>query len=167
MPTSFGGNASNNVACAVLSSAPPPMPCTTRQKTSPPSDVAAPQKNDDRTNRMIEPVRYRFRPKYAESHPDIGMTMTLAMMYPVDTHEISSSVAPRFPIMCGMATLTIDVSTSSSTAANVTAIAMRYLYLYLSSATATAALGASSWAPEDMVVDCAIWYCHESFWSSA
>src|SRR6476660_4248468 len=62
------------------------------------------------------------------------MTMTLAMMYAVETHEISSSVAPRFPIMCGMATLTMDVSTSSSTAASVTAIAMRYLYLYLSSA---------------------------------
>jgi hypothetical protein len=28
----------------------------------------------------IEPVKYAFRPKYADSHPDIGMTMTLAMM---------------------------------------------------------------------------------------
>ena len=36
-----------------------------------------------------------------------------------------SSVAPRFPIMSGIATLTIDVSTSSSTDASVTAIAMR------------------------------------------
>src|SRR5205823_14517817 len=61
--------------------------------------------------------------------------MTLAMMYPVDTQEISSSVAPRFPIMCGIATFTIEVSISSSTAASVTAIAIRYLYLYLSTAT--------------------------------
>src|SRR3954464_2593120 len=66
------------------------------------------------------------------------MTMTFAMIYPVDTHEISSSVAPRFPIMCGIATFTIDVSMSSSTAASVTAMAMRYLYLYLSSAVALA-----------------------------
>ena len=73
---------------------------------------------------MIEPVRYRLRPKYADNQPDIGITMTFAMMYPVDTHEISSSVAPRFPIMCGMATFTIDVSISSSTAASVTAMAM-------------------------------------------
>ena len=51
--------------------------------------------------------------------------MTLAMMYDVDTHAISSSVAPSVPIMCGIATFTIDVSTSSSTAASVTAIAMR------------------------------------------
>ena len=55
------------------------------------------------------------------------MTMTLAMMYEVDTQAISSSVAPRFPIMCGMATLTIDVSISSSIAAIVTVAAMMYL----------------------------------------
>ena len=59
--------------------------------------------------------------------PDIGMTMTLAMMYEVETQAISSSVAPRFPIMCGMATLTIEVSISSSIAAIVTVAAMMYL----------------------------------------
>ena len=62
-PTSFGGKASNSVDCAVESNAPPPRPCTTRQKISPPSEPAAPQKNEAATNRMIEPVRYRFRPK--------------------------------------------------------------------------------------------------------
>ena len=55
------------------------------------------------------------------------MTMTLAMMYEVETQAISSSVAPRFPIMCGIATLTIDVSISSSIAAMVTVAAMTYL----------------------------------------
>ena len=49
------------------------------------------------------------------------------MMYPVDTQAISSSVAPRFPIMWGIATFTIEVSISSSTAASVTEIAIRYL----------------------------------------
>src|SRR5215203_3291310 len=97
IPTSSGGNASNKVDCAVDSSAPPPMPCTTRQNTSPPSDVAAPQKNEATTKSTMELVRYRLRPKYADRQPDIGITMTLAIMYPVDTHEISSSVAPRFP----------------------------------------------------------------------
>src|SRR3954467_5463687 len=61
------------------------------------------------------------------------MMMTLAMMYDVDTHAISSSVAPRFPIMCGMATLTIEVSISSSIAAMVTVAAMMYLWAYRSS----------------------------------
>ncbi len=56
------------------------MPCTTRQNTNPPSDVAAPQKKELTTKRMIEPVRYLLRPKYAESHPDIGITITFAMM---------------------------------------------------------------------------------------
>ena len=62
--------------------------------------------------------------------------ITLAMMYDVDTHAISSSVAPSVPIMCGMATFTIDVSTNSNTAANVTAMAIKYRCLYGSSATA-------------------------------
>src|SRR6185503_20215688 len=61
------------------------------------------------------------------------MTMTLAMIYAVETQAISSSVAPRFPIMCGMATLTIEVSISSSIAAIVTVAAMMYLCAYLSS----------------------------------
>lgn len=54
-----------------------------------------------------------------------GSTITLATMYPVLTQAISSSVAPRFPIMCGMATFTMLVSTSSSTLARVTANAIR------------------------------------------
>src|SRR3954447_19540761 len=61
------------------------------------------------------------------------MTMTLAMIYEVDTQAISSSVAPRFPIMWGIATLTIDVSISSSIAAIVTVAAMMHLWAYLSS----------------------------------
>src|SRR6267378_8141805 len=93
----------------------------------PSSECEAPQKNKAAVNSKIEPVKYRLRPKNAESHPDIGMTMTLAMMYDVDTQAISSSVAPRFPIMCGMATLTIEVSISSSIAAIVTVAAMMYL----------------------------------------
>ena len=46
--------------------------------TSSMSDVDVPQKNDAATKRRIEPVRYRRLPKYPESHPDIGMTITLA-----------------------------------------------------------------------------------------
>ena len=48
------------------------------------------------------------------------------MMYPVLTQLISSSVAPRLPIMWGMATFTMLVSISSSTADIVTAIAIKY-----------------------------------------
>ncbi len=59
----------------------------------------------------------------------IGSTITLATMYPVETQAIWSSVAPRFPIMCGIATFTILVSNSSSTDASDTVMAMMYLYL--------------------------------------
>src|SRR3981189_1350398 len=80
------------------------------------------------------------------------MTMTLAMMYEVETHEISSSVAPRFPIMWGIATFTMEVSISSSTAASVTAIAIRYLYLYLSSASTDAPASTPAAPPGRIVV---------------
>jgi len=50
--------------------------------------------------------------------------ITFATMYPVDTQAISSSVAPRFPIMWGIATFTMLVSNSSSTDASDTVIAM-------------------------------------------
>src|SRR3954462_9530726 len=103
------------------------MPWITRQKIRPSSEWDAPQKKDAVVKSRIEPVKYRWRPKYADSHPDIGITMTLAMMYAVETQAISSSVAPRLPIMCGMATLTIDVSINSSIAAIVTVAAMMYL----------------------------------------
>ena len=66
----------------------------------------------------------------------IGSTITFATMYPVDTQAISSSVAPRFPIIWGIATFTMLVSSSSSTDASDTVIAIRYLYLYRSSVTA-------------------------------
>src|SRR5438876_4265217 len=58
--------------------------------------------------------------------------ITFATMYPVDSQAISSSVAPRFPIMWGIATFTMLVSRSSSTDASETVIAMMYLYLYRS-----------------------------------
>src|SRR5207237_7360768 len=61
-------------------------------------------------------------------------------MYPVETQAIWSSVAPRFPIMCGIATLTMLVSSSSSTDASETVIAMRYLKRYLSGAAAGIAI---------------------------
>src|SRR5690242_18058627 len=62
----------------------------------------------------------------------MGRMITFATMYPVDTQAISSSVAPRFPIMWGIATFTMLVSRSSSTDASDTVIAMMYLYLYRS-----------------------------------
>src|SRR4029079_7662448 len=46
--------------------------------------------------------------------------MTLATMYEVATQEISSTVAPRLPIMVGSATFTMLVSRISSTTASIT-----------------------------------------------
>src|SRR3989442_6215740 len=68
----------------------------------------------------------------------MGNTITFATMYPVDTQAIWSSVAPRFPIMCGIATFTMLVSSSSNTDASDTVIAIRYLKRYLSGAAGAA-----------------------------
>src|SRR5205814_10144079 len=55
------------------------------------------------------------------------MMMTLARMYPVETQAISSRLAPRFPIISGRATFTIELSMTCISAASTTANAMRYL----------------------------------------
>ena len=57
MPASSGGKVSSRTACETVMSAPPPTPCTTRQKMSSPSECAAPQKKLDIVNRMIEPTK--------------------------------------------------------------------------------------------------------------
>src|SRR6476661_757241 len=62
------------------------------------------------------------------SQPVSGMTITLARMYPVETQAISSRLAPRFPIMSGSATLTIELSITCISAASTTANAIRYLW---------------------------------------
>ena len=62
------------------SSAPPPSPWMMRQNTSAPSEPALPHMNDAIVKRAIEPAKYRRRPKYADSHPVMGSTITLATM---------------------------------------------------------------------------------------
>jgi hypothetical protein len=69
-----------------------------------------------------------LRPKKAARKPVSGMTMTDARMYPVETQAISSREAPRFPIMCGIATFTMDESMICMIDAVTTANAMMYLW---------------------------------------
>ena len=56
VPRSRRGKTSNRMACAVLMSAPPPMPWMTLQNTSASSERAAPQKNEARVKSRMEPV---------------------------------------------------------------------------------------------------------------
>ncbi len=57
VPASSGGNDSYSSDWDVDSRAPPPIPCTTRQKMSMPNDPAAPQKKEASTKSRIEPVK--------------------------------------------------------------------------------------------------------------
>ena len=77
MPCSRGGNVSRRIAWEIGWSAPPPIPCRTRKKTSIPRLVEEPQRKDAKVNRRTEKVRYRFLPKVRASHPVIGMTTAL------------------------------------------------------------------------------------------
>ncbi len=77
IPCSFGGNVSSRIACDIGCSAPPPIPCRTRKKTSIPRLVEEPHSREAKVNRRTEKVRYRFRPKVRASHPVIGMTTAL------------------------------------------------------------------------------------------
>ena len=57
MPASSGGKDSNSTACDTVISAPPPIPCTIRQRMSVVSECAAPQKKLAAVNTMIEPTK--------------------------------------------------------------------------------------------------------------
>jgi hypothetical protein len=93
---------------------------------------------------MIEPTKYRLRPKNSPSQPVSGMMMTLASMYPVETQAISSRLAPRLPIMSGRATLTIELSMTCISAASTTAKAIRYLCSTPSGGAASGSVSGSS-----------------------
>src|SRR6185437_9549107 len=75
---SCGGNDSNRIACDVAINAPPPSPCTIRQTTSSTSDDDWPQRNEAIVKMMIDAVKYRRRPKYDDSQPVMGSTITAA-----------------------------------------------------------------------------------------
>ena len=57
MPASSGGNASNSTAWDTVMSAPPPIPCTMRQKMRSPSVCDAPQTTVAAVNTRIEPTK--------------------------------------------------------------------------------------------------------------
>ena len=46
MPRCFGANVSARMDCSLGASPPPPAPCSTRKKTSHPSDVAVPHRDE-------------------------------------------------------------------------------------------------------------------------
>ena len=73
IPCSLGGNVSSRIACDIGCSAPPPIPCRTRKKTSIPRLVEEPHRKEATVNSRTEKTRYRFRPKVRASHPVIGM----------------------------------------------------------------------------------------------
>src|SRR5678815_256575 len=70
----------------------------------------------------------RFWPKSRPRNAVSGITMTFAMMKPVDTHVISSTVAPSEPRRWGVATFTIDASIVPMSVPKVTERATSHLF---------------------------------------
>src|SRR5580704_8791323 len=70
----------------------------------------------------------RFWPKKEPRKPVSGITRTVAMMYEVETHVISSIVAPTVPRISGRATLTIDESMAAISEPKAIAIVTTHLF---------------------------------------
>ena len=73
---------------------------------------------------VIDAISSRFRPKTPASQPVIGRMMALATRYDVNAQVASSTVADRFPAICGSETFTTVVSSTSMNVANITDSAM-------------------------------------------
>ena len=86
---------------------PPPIPCRIRKKTRDSRLQASPQSMEEVVNSKEEKIRNRFRPKRKLSMATMGMMITLDRIKPVGTQAISSTEAPRVPLIWGNATLTM------------------------------------------------------------
>ena len=84
--------------------------------------MAIPQSSDVRVKPPTQVSKMRRRPKRLASHPAIGRMMAFETRYEVTTQVPSSTVAPRFPAMWGMETLTTVVSRISMNVASITAM---------------------------------------------
>ena len=79
-----------------------------------------------------------------------GITRTVAMMYAVETHVISSMVAPTAPRICGSATLTIDESIVAMSEPNAIETVTSHLLI----GTGAAAAGASNVVAAAVIATC-------------
>src|ERR1700680_2066176 len=96
----------------------------TRNRIRRPKVGAVPQKSELKVKRKIQSRKKRLRPNRLANQPLIGSTMAFETKYDVSTKVLSSLLAPRFPAMCGNATLAMLVSSTSMNAASATTTAM-------------------------------------------
>ena len=85
---------------------------------------AAPHNRELKVNSRMHAMKNRLRPMRPAIHPLMGSTMALDTRYEVSTQVLSSLLAPRFPAMCGSATLAMLVSSTSMNAASATTTAI-------------------------------------------
>src|ERR1700743_1767036 len=108
-----------------------------------PSEGAAPHSTEASVNSTIQIRKNRLRPIRHAIHPLIGRMIAFETRYEVSTQVLSSLLAPRFPAMCGRATLAMLVSSTSINAASDTTNAISHGFtrgVHTDSGLATAAL---------------------------
>jgi hypothetical protein len=80
-------------------------------------------------NKSTEKLKNLLRPNLRLMRATMGMIMTVERMYPVETHVISSTEAPRVPRMWGSATFTMLVSMADMIVPVITVMVMSHLWL--------------------------------------
>jgi len=129
IPCCRGGNDSRRIDCEIGWSAPPPIPCKILKKMRLVRLQAAPHKKELTVKRLIENIKYRFRPKTLLSQPVMGIMTAFETRYDVMVQVDSSTPAERLPRMWTSATLTTDVSTISMRVGSITVIAIIHLFI--------------------------------------
>src|SRR3954453_18483994 len=90
------------------------------------SEGARPQKKDATVKPVTASKRSRFRPNRPASQPVMGRIIALATRYEVSVQVASSTVADKFPAMCGSDTFTTVVSSTSIKVLDMTATAISH-----------------------------------------
>src|SRR5436305_5361319 len=90
------------------------------------SEGARPQKKEAAVKPVTASKSRRFRPNRPASQPVMGRIIALATKYEVSVQVASSTVADRFPAICGSETFTTVVSSTSMKVLDMTATAISH-----------------------------------------
>src|SRR6202046_4031679 len=129
MPCFSRGKVSTKSAGESGAKPPPLAPWSTRKKTRRPNEGAKPQSNELRVKSTMHVRKNFLRPKSLENQPVSGKTIALDTRYEVSTQVLSSTLAERFPAMCGSDTLATLVSSTSMKVAMITVPAMSHGFI--------------------------------------
>src|SRR5512139_2535485 len=128
IPRSWGGKASDTRVSPVGIMAPPPTAWIVRKKIMESLSQATPQRAEPKMNRARLAMNTSLIPYRPCSQLVAGMEMAKAIMYPVMTHSIWSTVAEKLAIILGKATLTMLLSRMAMKEPRITTLRTDHLF---------------------------------------